>query len=683
MLCCCFIISSTAHAGELGNKVWNDLNADGIQDAGEPGIAGVNVSIFECGATVSIGFRTSDSTGKFLFDNLPQNHYQLSFELPSGYEFTLPAQGNVGWQNSDPLPDTGVTPCIYVRDNSRILGYDAGLVELSTPTIPANDTMNVLFILIDDLRPEAGAFGVEEINTPSIDELAQQGVSFSRAYSQVSTCSPSRTSLMTGLRPDTTQVTDLQTHFRDTIPDVVTLPQYFKQNGYRTQGICKVFHGNLDDSESWSEPTQNAYGPGNQIGSDGKILPYAAVDVPDDRFVDHRCADIAIDAIQESQNTPFFITVGFKKPHLPFYAPPEYFEMYDKDELPEASNLFRPHDSPDFAFANGQELSSYSGMPDGADQYDEELRRELKQAYYATTTFVDAQIKRVLNQLDASGLSENTIVVLAGDHGFHLGEQNEWGKHNNFEVGTRVPLIIKAPGKAFDVKTDAIVELVDLYPTIVELAGLTIPTTSQLGGRPLEGDSLVQFIDNPTIPSSRGAFSQWVRGGYEGRSVRTDRWRFIQWIHNNNGNEVLELYDHLLDPSETQNIANQPSNAQLITELKQILDAGPQTDIPPAFQSSIGGNASPIVSFTLPTSNVNLVAPGSITVDVSASDSDGSIASVDLFLNNEFIRTERFHPYLWGDSQLRNLPSGTYTLKAIATDNENATTTVEQVFSVQ
>ncbi len=406
---------------------------------------------------------------------------------------------------------------------------------------------------------------------------------FSRAYAQMATCSPSRTSLMTGLRPDTATITDQKTHFRSSVPTVVTLPQYFKQNGYRTQGICKVYNDGLDDSESWTEPYQDAFGPSRPYGPDGKQLAYAAVDAPYGKFSDYKCASLAINAIWNSRDKPFFIAVGFKKPHLPFLAPPEFFAMYDKYSLPEAINPFRALNAPSFAFDNGAELRAFSEMPANTADYSEDLRRNLKRGYYAATSFVDSQVTRVLDELNAAGLSDNTIVVLFGDHGWHLGEQREWGKHTNFEIGTRVPLIIRAPGRSGNRSSNALVELVDLYPTLVELAGLPMPTPNQHGGYALEGDSLVGFIDNPLRSGTRGAFSQWVRGGYLGHSVRTDRWRFTQWV-NSKGIKQYELYDHVLDSDETVNVAGDSQYQATIELLMSALSAGGQVDLPPELQ---------------------------------------------------------------------------------------------------
>ncbi len=254
-------------------------------------------------------------------------------------------------------------PTLYLAVLGAVFLFGPGGSSRVSAATSANK-LNVLFITVDDLRPELGAYDVHEIQTPNIDRLAEQGTRFTRAYTQMATCSPSRTSVMTGLRPDTTRVTDLKTHFRDTIPSVVTLPQYFKKNGYQTQGICKVYHNTLDDSQSWSIPYSDYSGPSpNPTGPDGKTLAYAAIDKPESSFADGRCADAAIEAMQRLNGNPFFLAVGFKKPHLPFFAPPAYFDMYDPVAIPEASNPFRAVGAPDFAFDDAAEVRTYSGIP--------------------------------------------------------------------------------------------------------------------------------------------------------------------------------------------------------------------------------------------------------------------------------------------------------------------------------
>ncbi|MBK1720164.1 hypothetical protein CKO27_21410 [Thiocystis violacea] len=452
----------------------------------------------------------------------------------------------------------------------------AGWAYLSAIRVGA-DKLNVLFIAVDDLRPEIGIYGVDDIGTPNIDELAREGTRFTRAYSQMATCSPSRTSLLTGLRPDTTRITDLTTHFRNTIPSVVTLPQWFKQNGYVTRAICKIYHEKLNDALSWSAPLQEGFGVGAPNGPDGKPVAFAAIDKADSEFGDYKCASHAIQAMKDLRNTPFFIAVGFRKPHLPFVAPRKYFDMYDRMAIPEAINPYKAWGAPSVAFDNTGELRAYSQMPWGGN-YNETLRRNLKHGYYAATSFMDAQVGRLLTELENSGLSQNTLVVFLGDHGFHLGEQADWGKHMNFEVATRVPLIFKGPGIPRNASSSALVELVDLYPTISQLAGLSIPSTQQHGGYPMQGDSLVSLIQNPTAKSPRGAFSQWPRSGYVGKSLRTDRYRYTEW--SKTGSKLHELYDHSEDPSETTNLASDYRYTTLLPTLGTALAAGGKSDLP-------------------------------------------------------------------------------------------------------
>jgi len=441
--------------------------------------------------------------------------------------------------------------------------------------------LNVLLVVVDDLRPELGTYGVLEISTPNINALARQGTRFARAYTQMATCSPSRTSLLTGLRPDTTGVKNLVTHFRDTVPSVVTLPQYFKQYGYQTQSIGKVYHDDILDDQSWSLPSIATWGEKAPLGPDGKRLAFAAVDGPVSAFADGVAADYAIEALRNLRDSPFFIAVGFKKPHLPFIAPPEFFALYDKYAIPEASNLAGAWGAPRFAFDFGAELRNYSQMPESTEFFDEDLRRELKRGYYAATSFMDAQFGRILAELDLLGLSDDTLVVFLGDHGMHLGEQGEWGKHTNFEAGTRVPLIIRSPGVGERQLSRAVVELVDLYPTICELAGLPVPSAEEHGGYPLEGDSLVPLIDAPDTRSRRGAFSQWSRDGYVGRSIRTSRYRFTEWVKEGAPSE-LELYDYGSETAETINQVQDARYAEILPDLKTALDAGGQRDLPPS-----------------------------------------------------------------------------------------------------
>lgn len=462
--------------------------------------------------------------------------------------------------------------------NDRRPSADA--VRLVHVAEPAVSRLNVLFIVIDDLRPELGTYGVSAIRTPNIDALAAQGTRFNRAFAQMAICSPSRTSLMTGLRPDTAGVTDLTTNFRDTVPGVVTLPQYFKNRGYHTEGICKIYHEGLDDAQSWSVPHKDASGHGAPTGPDGKKMPYAAIGGSQANFADYKCADLAIGAIGSSaaRQEPFFIAVGFKKPHLPFIAPTAYFSMYDANAIPAAGNPFRAENAPAVAFENRSELGMYSGIPAAPQPLSAGLERNLKRGYYAATSFVDAQVGRVLAALQSAGVGDNTLVVLIGDHGFHLGEQHDWAKHTNFDIGTRVPLIVRMPGVGGNQVTEALAELVDLYPTIIELAGLPVPSRNQRGGYRIEGDSLAAFINSPSATSRRAAFSQWRRDGYSGYSIRTKRYRFTEWVNGNT--RMQELYDHNTDPDETRNVVSQPEYAKTVVALQRALSRGGKANLP-------------------------------------------------------------------------------------------------------
>ena len=468
--------------------------------------------------------------------------------------------------------------------------------------------LNVLFIAVDDLRPELGCYGVKDMHTPNMDALAASGTLFNRAYCQQAVCSPTRTSLLTGRRPDTTRVYDLQTHFRKTIPDVVTLPEYFKAHGYHTQGLSKIYHGGLDDPQSWSVPhwvpKLNTYAraetramlakEGQDLKTQGEDVtarvverdpktglplvvkrprrhilgpPWESADVPDNTFADGATADHAIEVLREIKDKPFFLAVGFLKPHLPFVAPKKYYDMYPLDKIKLADNPYPPKDAPDYALARWGELRGYKGMPKTGDMPDKEAR-ELRRGYYAAATYTDAQIGRVINELDRLGLRENTVIVLWGDHGWQLGEHSEWCKHTNFEVATHVPLIISAPGQKKGIKTEAFAEFVDIYPTLCDLCGLPLP-------KGLEGTSLKPVIADPKRPWKSAAFSQYPRpGNIMGHSMRTDRYRYTEWAEPGAEPAAREVYDHRTDPEENVNIANLPENKALVEELARKLKNG-------------------------------------------------------------------------------------------------------------
>jgi arylsulfatase A-like enzyme len=482
---------------------------------------------------------------------------------------------------------------------------------------------NVLFIAVDDLRPELGAYGNPHVKTPHIDRLARAGTTFMRAYVQQAVCNPSRASLMTGLRPDTLRIWDLQTRLRDTSPDVVTLPQHFARHGYHSAAIGKIYHNTIPDPASWSEPWLHIDGypfdpdavyrhPVNVALQEARKAEIIAagrqdrsidqygqwylkanateiVDGPDDLYYDGAQTDVALEKLSElkKREEPFFFAIGFYRPHLPFNAPKRYWDLYDRDSLPLAENRTLPRASPPMAINNMRELRGYSDFKHVTHPIDGRLtraeERRLKHGYWASVSYVDAQVGRLLDRLEELGLADDTIVVLWGDHGWKLGEHNSWAKMTNYEIDTRAPLIFRAPGRTTNLKVHGLVEFVDIYPTLCELAGLPVPGH-------LEGVSAVPLMEDPTRPWKKAAFSQFLREGiwvapdgveYMGYSVRTDRYRSVAWVNWETRELVAhELYDHETDPHETQNLADRPDHAGRLAELERLRQAGWRAAVP-------------------------------------------------------------------------------------------------------
>lgn len=452
---------------------------------------------------------------------------------------------------------------------------------------PQADRPNVLFIAVDDLRPEFGAYGHANVHSPNLDRIARNGVTFLRAYCQQAVCSPSRSSVMTGTRPDTTKVWDLKTHFRAALPNVVTLGQHFKNHGYFVQGMGKIYHGGFDDPSTWSVPWQAPEGPtyaleASRTGStqdppkhprrkrdpQAKGLAYESADVPDETYRDGKVALMAIDALRQISvnKQPFFLAVGFARPHLPFVAPRKYWELYDPSRIELAPNPFLPKGAPLYAILPGGELRSYQGIPVGSIPPD--LARQLKHGYYASISYMDAQLGRVLDELDRLDLTKNTIIVLWGDHGWKLGEHQAWCKHSNCENDTRSTLLLSSPGiQGAGRQASGLVEFVDIYPTLCDLAGLPIPDH-------LEGVSFRPLLDDPSRPWKKAAFSQYPREMFTthlmGYSMRTDRYRFTAWVDRSDPTQwnSIELYDHSVDPQENTNIAGRPESVEVLENLK-------------------------------------------------------------------------------------------------------------------
>lgn len=509
----------------------------------------------------------------------------------------------------------------------KSLGGAAALLAAQTvPALPKK-RYNVLFIPVDDLRPELGCYGAEHVVSPNIDRIAAQGTAFLRAYCQQAVCSPSRTSLMTGARPDTTQVYDLETHFRDKIPNVVTLSQHFKMNGYHTQSMGKIYHGSLDDKPSWTVKGQG-YSPvpqprlprvgaymspegmaimkaeqkraaeqqKAQIKKQGKPLTsrqkkalrargpaWEVQDVPDDQTIEGALALNAISVLRQrakQPNKPWFVAVGFHKPHLPFTAPKKYWDLYKRDEIELADNPYPPKDAPKHSMTNWGELRNYYGMP-AKGPLDDDTSRTLKHGYLACVSFIDEQIRRMLDELKTLGMADNTVVCLWGDHGWKLGEHGGWCKHTNFENDANAPLIISVPGqKTAGQPTKALVDFVDIYPSLCEICGLELPSH-------LEGTSFVPVMDKLDRPWKKAAISQYPRGKVMGYALKTDRYRFVEWLPrgtNPEGAKVegeVELYDHKHDPAENVNVAKRPENAKVVADMRKLLRGGWRAALPP------------------------------------------------------------------------------------------------------
>lgn len=422
---------------------------------------------------------------------------------------------------------------------------------------------NVLFVAVDDLRPELGCYGNRRAISPNIDRLSASGTVFTRAYCQQAVCCPSRTSVLTGLRPDRTRVYDLVTHFRDTLASAVTLPQSFRKHGYHAQSFGKIFHDGMDDPDSWSAPHWPARNAGMQY-VDMKALEqgrietltwkkhesWQAPDVPDDALQDGQTAQRAVAFLRHPPRQPWFLAVGFQKPHLPFVAPKRFFEMQHDVRPPDPA--VPPDAVPDIALHPWTELRGYTDIPK-AGSLTPSKTHELRRAYMAAVSYMDAQFGKVINAVDLS----NTVVVIWGDHGFHLGEHNLWAKTTNFELDTRCPLIVRTPWqKRRGTTCTGLVELLDIYPTLADLCGL--PAAS------VDGRSLATLLDNPQSPGKQEAWSQFPRGDVMGYSVRTSQYRYTSW--RKEGSIVAEeLYD---SPEERINRAGDPKFASLLAEAR-------------------------------------------------------------------------------------------------------------------
>jgi iduronate 2-sulfatase len=462
------------------------------------------------------------------------------------------------------------------------------LIAALAGTLPAADAprLNVLFFMADDLRPELASYGSPAL-TPNLDRLAKRAVQFDRAYCQQALCNPSRSSMLTGRRPDTLGLWSNGTHFRDLAPDVTTLPLWFKEHGYQSRCVGKIFHNwhteVKGDPRSWSAPEFLHYA---NHGDDKPLVPQRELllnhatapkcecyDVPDEAYYDGRVAAEAVRVLAEVKDQPFFLAVGFWKPHAPFNAPKKYWDFYDRAKLPPL-NPDRPEGAPEIAFHDGREIR---GLPPDQITFTPEQAAEIRHGYFANIAYMDAQLGKVLDALGKHGLVERTLIVFAGDHGYHIGEQGLWAKTSNFELDAHVPLLVAVPGsKQAGQRSAALVELLDLFPTLVEACGLPKPDG-------LEGISLLPLVNDPAAQGKPAAFTQHPRPAYYDRepdklpkamgcSVRTAAVRYTEWRDWKTGETIArELYDSANDPAEMHNALGAPQLAAAQRDAAAIL----------------------------------------------------------------------------------------------------------------
>lgn len=494
-----------------------------------------------------------------------------------------------------------------------------GLAFCTAPVCTGqSDRPNILFIAVDDLKPMLGIYGDTTIQTPNIDRLGAAGTVFTNAHCQQAVCGPSRASLLTGKLPDTIKVWDLKTKIRPNNPGIQTLPEFLKNQNYETAAVGKIFDprsvdGRVKhDANSWSisyipswnipkdasagKNVQGYFNPGTLaagaaaaaagisdygevtafLKEQGATPAFESVEVPDDAYDDGAFTAHALNLMDRmaAGNKPFFLAVGYKKPHLPFNAPTTYWNLYDRASIDLAPFQERAEGTPSLAYHDGNELRSYSGIPKQG-PLPEDLQRDLIHGYMACVSYIDTLIGRLLDGLEERGLAENTIVVLWGDHGWHLGDHGLWCKHSNFEQATRSPLILTAPGKPAGQISAAPVELMDLFPTLTDLAGLETP-------QDLQGTSLRPILADASATVKPAARSQFPRGRLMGYALRTDRYRYVAWVVAPTkqgapaGTDIQheELYDYEVDALETRNLATAPEYANTLNQLRALFQQG-------------------------------------------------------------------------------------------------------------
>ena len=480
--------------------------------------------------------------------------------------------------------------------------------ESDAKTGQIDNRPNILLVMVDDLKPVLGAYGDPYVQSPNIDALAARGMRFQNAYANQAVCVASRYNIILGSRSTSTGLYDFGKEFRDVLPNAVTLPQYFMNAGYHTEAIGKVFHvghGNTNDTASWSIPHHKEKlieyivpaSTGGQLTREeaffentrmyiedtpgNKELPRGAAwespDVLDDAYGDSRLARHAIDRLRSLKNTPnkpFFMALGFARPHLPFSVPKKYWDLYNPDSLPIPRFEEKPLNAPDFVIKKGIEIDQFEPIPQEWGIYPDSIKRKLIHGYYASISYMDAQLGKVIKELDRLGLDENTIIVLWGDHGWHLGDHAMWTKHTNFEQATRIPMIMVAPGITRpNAVTQQIAESVDVFPTLASLAGLGSPRDKV--PQPIDGKDLSPILKGFEEEVKTHAYHCYIMGGYLGEAIRTSEYRMVRWTNLKNQAEVAyELYDYRNDYEETKNLAgDQPEK---LAELEKLLNNYPK-----------------------------------------------------------------------------------------------------------
>lgn len=434
------------------------------------------------------------------------------------------------------------------------------LLLLSLNSALAADRPNVLFIAVDDLRPELGCYGQQHIHSPNIDRLAASSVLFERAYCMVPTCGASRASLMTGIRPSPDRFVSYQTRADNDAPGITTLNTHFRNNGYHTVSLGKVFHDAKDNADGWSEPAWRTKGmqwyrdPRNhelhttrqKQGSRSRGPAWESADVPDNAYADGVIAERAVADLQRLKNReePFFLAVGFLKPHLPFIAPQKYWNLYDHEKIQLPDNYHVPKDAPKESIHTSGEMRSYAAIP-AKGPVSDETARNLIHGYYACVSYTDAQIGKLINELDRLELADSTIVVLWGDHGWNLGEHTLWCKHSCYETSMQIPLIVRAAGIKGGQRRRGLIETIDLYPTLCELAGLPAPSH-------LQGQNFTSLMKDATAQWKSAAVGRFKNGD----TIRTDAFRLTEYTDRKGNPTSRMMYDHRSDPGENVNIAD-------------------------------------------------------------------------------------------------------------------------------